>query len=251
MKNDYEIRGDVTVIFLDRKDGTRLECLIDTVDLPRAMEFPWKWSPHWDRHTLSFYAEGKSYRKGQKREHFSLHRWLCNPPESYEVDHINHNTLDNRRSSNLRVIPKGANQQNYKGARKHNKSSGVRGVSWHYPNQKWRAAFRVNNKTYHVGLYDTVEEAEKAVIAARLKYMPYSIDNANTMQPDKINPCFESGIYSTNTSGYRGLIHEKKTNKWYGRIQRKGIVVKIKPCKTKEEAYKKLCEKAKLLGVSL
>ena len=37
MRNEYEIRGDVTAVFLKRKDGTRLEMVIDTVTQKEPM----------------------------------------------------------------------------------------------------------------------------------------------------------------------------------------------------------------------
>lgn len=43
----------------------------------------------------------------------SLHRFLTNPPNGLEVDHINHDTLDNRRS-NLRVVTHAENMRNGK-----------------------------------------------------------------------------------------------------------------------------------------
>jgi len=176
MKNEYEIRGDVTAIFLKRKDGSRLETLIDTADLPRAMEFPWAWGPHWDRHTKSFYSEGKSYHgQGKKREYYSLHRWIMQPEPGYEVDHINHDTLDNRRR-NLRILPKGTNQQNYAGARKDNKSSGIRGVSWNKKLNKWVAKYRKNKIDHHVGCFSSIRDAEIAIRIARAKNMPYSLE---------------------------------------------------------------------------
>lgn len=183
MKNEYEIREDVTAIFLRRKDGSRLETLIDTADLPRAIEFAWAFSAHWDRHTKSFYAEGKSYHgrtngKHCKREYFSLHRWIMQPKPEFEVDHIFHDTLDNRRY-NLREIPKGVNQQNYATARKTNKYSNVRGVVWSEQIKKWRAKFKVNKVEYLVGNFDTIEEAEIAVKAARAEHMPYSLEAYN------------------------------------------------------------------------
>ncbi|MFM1655544.1 hypothetical protein ACI7RC_26120 [Brevibacillus sp. B_LB10_24] len=43
MKNDYEIREGVTAIFLKRKDGTVIETIIDTSDLPKAQEIEGAW----------------------------------------------------------------------------------------------------------------------------------------------------------------------------------------------------------------
>jgi len=254
MKNEYEIRGDEVAIFLKRKDGSRLETLICTSDLARAMEFPCAWSAHWDPQTQSFYAEGKTYNgQGQKREYFSLHRWIMQPKPGFEVDHLFHDTLDNRRY-NLRELPKGGNQQNYAKARKDNESSGVRGVSWSKRYNKWRAAFRVNGITYHVGVFDDLREAEIAIKAARAKYMPYSLDAMDNSLPD-INdikkPCFEGAVCSNNTSGYRGLIFEKRINKWVGRAMRKGKMVTTKYYAEKEDAYRELCEKVKLLEAEL
>jgi len=89
--NDYEICGEVTVIFLENKKGLKLETLIDTEDLERikAMNF-----------------DKDSY---------------------YVVDHKNQNKLDNRKE-NLRFIPQYNNLQNRKGANS-NSSTGVRNVN--------------------------------------------------------------------------------------------------------------------------
>ncbi len=39
---------------------------------------------------------------------------------------------------------------------------GSLGVHLHRRSAKWRATTRVNGKTRHIGLYDTLEEAQKA-----------------------------------------------------------------------------------------
>lgn len=258
MTNDYEIRGDEVAIFLNRKDGSKLETLIVMADLARAMEFPWAWSAHWNSTTQSFYVEGKGYHgringKDCKRGHYSLHRWIIQPKEGFEVDHMYHNTLDNRRY-NLRELPKGTNQQNYAGARRDNKTSGVRGVRWNEYTNKWIAKFRKNKIDYQVGCFNTLEEAEIAVKAARAKYMEYSLDFKDKSIPELnkiITPCFESGMFSTNTSGYRGLSFNKRIRKWCGIAQRKGIKVRTHHYANKEDAYIELCEKIKLLEAKI
>ena len=57
------------------------------------------------------------------------------------------------------------NQENLNGARSHSKT-GVRGVT-PWKNGRFRASVNHNQKQHHVGLFDTIEEAEIAVIAKR------------------------------------------------------------------------------------
>lgn len=47
-----------------------------------------------------------------------------------------------------------------------NNTSGFRGVSFHKRTGKWQAYISVNRKQFHIGLYDTPEEAHEAYIAA-------------------------------------------------------------------------------------
>jgi hypothetical protein len=89
-----------------------------------------------------------------------------------EVDHKNHNALDNT-DDNLRVCTSAENQQNKKGAYANNKS-GIRGVCWKKDNKKWLAHFQINGVKKHIGLFTNIEDAEQAVIEARMKHMPYS-----------------------------------------------------------------------------
>lgn len=82
-------------------------------------------------------------------------------------DHINGNTLDNRRS-NLRVVTRTQNNQNVT-IRKHNKS-GYKGVSLEKKTGRWVAVIQANNKRIHLGTFDTPEEAYAAYCEAAKKY---------------------------------------------------------------------------------
>ncbi|MET3699356.1 AP2 domain-containing protein [Bacillus oleivorans] len=168
MKNDYEIRGETTVIFVSHK-GKALEVLVDTEDLPKLQEIPYKWCVRYKPQTNTYYAMANYY---EKRKYIQLHRFLTNAEDGLVVDHINHNTLDNRKK-NLRVITNGQNLQNRRGATSLS-SSGIRGVSWRKDINKWRARVNVNGKEYNVGVFDKQEDAEKAVVNARKKLMPYA-----------------------------------------------------------------------------
>ncbi len=176
MKNEYEIRGDVTAIFINSPKYGRLEVLISTDKLDLVKEFPNSWSVSLYKPTESFYVYGKIFEGTKTKEKIYLHRLIMNAPKGMIVDHINHKTLDNT-DLNLRVITKAQNHQNRKGAQS-NSSSEVRGVSWFERDNKWRAHITVDRVFRHIGYFNTIEEAEHAVIEARFKYMPFSSEES-------------------------------------------------------------------------
>jgi len=99
-----------------------------------------------------------------------LQRLLMKPLKGQYVDHINGDTLDNRRN-NLRIVSNGANLRNSHSIRSNN-SSGVNGV---YLNKKakkkkWIAEIKVKYTKIWLGSYKTFDKAVKARKEAELKY---------------------------------------------------------------------------------
>lgn len=174
MKNDFEIRGDTSAIFLKRRDGSVLETLIDTDDLDHVGTFQFTWFAHWSPDLESFYAEGNSQKVNGRQKTIRFSRWVLNAPSGACVDHINHDTLDNRRS-NLRIVSNAENQQNHLTARS-DSASGIRGVYWHKRTQQWVACVRVNGRLVFYKYFHDIHDAEKAVIKARAELMPYSLE---------------------------------------------------------------------------
>lgn len=173
MKNGYEIRGEITAIFLKRRDGSLVETIIDTNDLNVMESFPFTWYSYWSTGTKSYYAVGNIKTEKGKQRTIRLHRWIMNPESGYMVDHINHNTLDNRKE-NLRIVTNAENQQNREGKRRDNNSSKYRGVSWNKRECKWKAHMKLNGKYVHLGTFDNEEEAYQASLKARTEFMPFS-----------------------------------------------------------------------------
>jgi hypothetical protein len=88
---------------------------------------------------------------------FILEKMLSSKiPKNMEVDHINHNKLDNRRE-NLRLCSKSENQAN--SIRKVGRL-GYKGVISH--RRKFEARIQKDGKKIYIGLYDTPQEAESA-----------------------------------------------------------------------------------------
>lgn len=77
-----------------------------------------------------------------------LHRLIMNAPPELQVDHINHNTLDNRKK-NLRLATASQNNVN-----KNFKGYTIR------ENGKVEVSIRINGKYTYLGRFNTVEEAE-------------------------------------------------------------------------------------------
>src|SRR5690349_14579682 len=108
MTNDFVICGDVTEIILPRRNGERVVTLIDTDDVVLTDSFPGTWYML-PRSNVRFYAirsEWSNDRGNYNRTR--LHRLVTNAPDGFDVDHRNHDGLDNRKA-NLRVVTRSRN----------------------------------------------------------------------------------------------------------------------------------------------
>ena len=135
--------------------------LLSACDVERVMSHKWYRIGN-TRNNHYYFAYKSNYKD------IRLHRFIVNCPEGMQVDHINNNTLDNRRS-NLRVCTIPENSRNCKKYR--NNTSGFKGVSWNVRIKKWQAYISIGgSKNKNLGCYNTPEEAYKAYCEASKKY---------------------------------------------------------------------------------
>lgn len=206
MKNDFEVRGEVAAIFLKHK-GVLYETLVDTANLPKVNNFRNTFFLH------NGYVEGR-YFECKKAIYISLHRLILDFPDDLQVDHINHNPLDNRRS-NLRVVTLQENSCNKKGARADNITSGHRGVSWNSGLNKWIVQVRVKGELKYKRLFDEheLEDAKNAAEQARAYYMPTSSDARMINQPE-IEKYELVRRKKTVKSGHRNVYWNERSKSW-------------------------------------
>lgn len=137
----------MTFTIVSKKYGS-FDVLIDDEDWDKVKEYKW----HIKKYVNSFYAA-----KNTDDNTLLIHRFIMNCPDGMIVDHINHNTLDNRKE-NLRICTK---QQNNMNARKSNKfNSSFKGVKLNGKGYQSRIQF--NYKRINIGTFKTELEAGRA-----------------------------------------------------------------------------------------
>jgi len=88
-------------------------------------------------------------------------------PKNKYVDHINGNSLDNRKS-NLRLCSHGENKMNSIIAK--NNTSGYKGVSYHIGHKKWVTTIQKNKKVVFRKEFNNKKDAAIAYNINALKY---------------------------------------------------------------------------------
>lgn len=139
--------------------------LVDKRDLQRVSQFKWFYDKS---HTAGDgYARTWLQRK-HKRKSLRMHRFILGVEDSRtQVDHINGNTLDNRRS-NLRIVSNADNAKNRRISKAN--TTGYKGVSYYKARGKYGAYIYSGGKNTFLGLYLTVEEAAAAYDRAAVEH---------------------------------------------------------------------------------
>lgn len=168
--NKYVIdkENNIARIELNRRNKENLWTIIDLEDLEKVINFPYTWFAKYNHTNDEYYVVASVYHSElQQSRPIFLHQFLTDA-NGKDVDHINNDTLDNRKS-NMRVVEESNNSKNRKSKNKNNKS-GYRNVSWDKSQGKWLVQLQINKKNTVLGKFDDVHEAGKFAEEMRQKY---------------------------------------------------------------------------------
>lgn len=128
------------LVIYSKKLPDPIEVIIDIEDVPKISFRKW-----------NILIQGKSINifATVNNKNIKLSRFLLDYDGPLYVDHINRNTLDNRKK-NLRIVTPAENAQN--------RTGGIRKA----PSGRWTAKIKFYGKTYHIGTFNTKKEASKA-----------------------------------------------------------------------------------------
>lgn len=144
-------------IELRRKTGPSLWAVVDLEDYERVNRYRW----HALRLPHATYAQGRVRLDGQAVR-ISMHRFIMDAPTGLDVDHIDHDGLNNHRS-NLRVATRSMNLGNMRIAT--GGSSQYKGVYFDRRSnraKRWSAQISVHNEYIRLGRFHTELEAALA-----------------------------------------------------------------------------------------
>jgi HNH endonuclease len=129
--------------------------LVDDEDFEWLMR--WKW--------IAFKCSGgrRMCARMSNRQKTQMHRLITSAPKGLEVDHMNGNTLDNRRS-NLRIVTRSENAMNC--YVRTDSRTGVKGVEFKKDRNKYSAYYSIGGRKKFVGYFDDLLEAGRAQRAA-------------------------------------------------------------------------------------
>jgi hypothetical protein len=139
-----------------------IQMIIDSEDLEIFKKYKWNiCNKKGTLYILSF------IKINGKRKTIYYSRVITNAPDNVIVDHIDGNTLDNRKC-NLRFVNKKQNAQNMKSNK--NSTSKYKGVSFDKQRKLWRVVLKVDMKQIYIGRFNLEKDAALAYNKSALQY---------------------------------------------------------------------------------
>lgn len=144
--NGYKLADDGETVIGNLSDGEIFK--FDLCDLEKVICH--KWYPS---------GENPSTKAIMNNKRDYLHRHIMDAPKGCEVDHIDHDRMNNCRN-NLRICTHQQNQCNQ--PLQANNTSGVTGVRFYKARNKYVARIKYFGKDIHLGYYESFLEAIQA-----------------------------------------------------------------------------------------
>ena len=160
--NQYRFEGDICYIdCFDVKGNLRGSIIIDKEDYDIMKVHQW----HIDNSRRNLQYAQTTIKSSIPPKTLRMHRLLM--PDSPQIDHINHNGLDNRKE-NLRACNNRENNCNKNFQR--NPKSGYTGIRYNEKVGSYYVRIMVHKKQISLGHYKTLEEALEARRQGEIKY---------------------------------------------------------------------------------
>lgn len=213
MRNKYRIEDNIVYIEVKYKEIV-METLIDLEDFD-LVNSNGAWHAQFDSNDIYYICGHRRINNAKKI--IKIHRLIMDISDpKIKVDHINHNTLDNRKC-NLRLVTDQENQFN----------KICKGYTWNKREQKWRAYIKTNGKEKHLGYFFNENDAKNAYLKAKEEYHIINPKNKELKNED---------YYKTKLREIKGYYWSSQAKKWQVRISINGKYKHIGYYNTEEDA---------------
>lgn len=152
-ENNIIIKDNHAEIIIKKEDKD-LIILIDLDDVEKVKKFKWRCG----KNNSNYYIRAWGRKEDRYQKIIYLHRYVMDCPKYMQVDHISHDTFDNRKQ-NLRICTSLENKQNVPGR---NSISNHRNVHWNKRDKKWHVRMTINHKEIIIGYFKDLKEAVMA-----------------------------------------------------------------------------------------
>ena len=172
MKNKYEIADNYVIIHIKGRKSNLFEMLVDLDDFKKLLELNYSIFAHYYKSNGNWYAGitiylGMDENGKSKNKSVLVHRFILGlEDQNIKIDHINHNTMDNRKV-NLRAASESNNCRN-RGNINSNNKTGYRNVCF---SEGWFIVqMQVDGKNKILKKFKDVDEAGAFAKEMRDKY---------------------------------------------------------------------------------
>lgn len=149
--NTYNLSGEYGIGYTSKGE----EFYFDLDDYDKIKDYCW------NKNEKGYIICNQYNASNKKQIKVRMHRIIVDCPDDLEVDHINHNVIDNRKN-NLRICNHNKNSMN-RNMRSDN-TSGITGVRWSDRYNKWEASIGFKGKRLvkrFVQLTDAINQRKK------------------------------------------------------------------------------------------